>query len=214
MSKLNTLYAQHSAVLKLEGPSKGLMIRPWFNSINALATSLLKDVYPVDGAMRILPHVNNDVYLLYINNQAFEPMPVQPVLPDDADALQFNIFKMRKEEYSKVMTAVDLIHKEIIASLDEEIYSNLTNLGGLRGIYHHSPADIALPSATYTTHTHINISGAYTLSFYNLKTKYIFLFLHFILYIFSYYFYYRLTLHFCLQHELLFVLLFKYYLVT
>ena len=142
MPKLNSLYTQHSAVMKLEGTSKALLIRPWFNSINALAASLLRDVYPIDGAMRILPHVNNDVYLLYMNNQPFEPMPVQPVLPDDADALQFNIFKLRKEEFSKISTAVDLIHKEIIASLDEEIYANLTNLGGLRGIYHHSSADI------------------------------------------------------------------------
>ena len=74
MLRLNTLYAQHSAVLKLEGPSKGLMIRPWFNSINSLAASLLRDMYyPQDGAMRILHHVNNrDVYyLLYMNRWQF-----------------------------------------------------------------------------------------------------------------------------------------------
>jgi hypothetical protein len=56
---------------------------------------------------------------------------------------------MRKEEYSKVMAALDLIHKEVIASLDEEIYSNLTNLGGLRGIYHHSAADIVSYAVGY-----------------------------------------------------------------
>ena len=142
MSRVNPLYSVHSAVLKLEGHSKALMIKPWFNSINAYSASLIRDLYPVDGAMIFLHHVNNDVYQLFMQNQEFIPLPVPPVMPADPDALAFNIYKMRKEEYSKISSAFDAILKEIIASLDDEIYTVLTNLGGLRGIYFHSAANI------------------------------------------------------------------------
>ena len=118
------------------------MIRPWFNSINAISASLLRDLYPTDGAMIFLHHVNNDVYQLFMGDQESIPVPVPPVLPSAPDALQFNIFKMQKEEYSKISASFDSILKEIIASLDDEIYVVLTNLGGLRGIYFHSAAGI------------------------------------------------------------------------
>jgi hypothetical protein len=142
MPRINPLYVQHTAVLKLEGHSKALMIKPWFNSINAYSASLLRDMYPADGAMIFLHHVNNDVYQMFMEDQEFIPIPVQPVLPPAPDAVQFNIFKLQREEYTKVSAAFDSILKEIIASLDDEIYTVLTNLGGLIGIYLHSAAAI------------------------------------------------------------------------
>jgi hypothetical protein len=115
---------------------------PWFNSINAYSASLLRDLYPADGAMIFLYHVNNDVYQMFMQDQEFIPLPVPPVFPEEPDALAVSIYKMRMEKYSKISGAFDLILKEIIASLDDEIYIVLTNLGGLRGIYFHSAAAI------------------------------------------------------------------------
>jgi hypothetical protein len=102
--------------------------------------------------MKILPHINNDVYAKYMNNQPFEPGPVLPVLPDNPDALQFQLYKFSFERHGKFSGGLDILHKEILASLDDEIYARLDNSGGNRGINTHSSADVVSYCAeTYDT---------------------------------------------------------------
>ena len=83
--------------------------------------------------MKTLPHVNNDVYIRFMNNQPFSPAPVVPVLPDNPDALAFQVYKLLKEDNGKYSGGLDILHKEIIGSLDDEIYTRLANSGGIKG---------------------------------------------------------------------------------
>ena len=152
MLRLNPYYSQFSSVKKLEGDSKPLMIREWLASINGTAALLCRDLYPDHGLMKTLPHINNDVYLKYMNNQPFEPGPVLPILPDNPDALQFQLYKFSFEGHGKFSAGLDILHKEILASLDDEIYTRLDNSGGNRGVNQHSSADIVSYCAeTYDT---------------------------------------------------------------
>ena len=108
MLRLNPYYSQFSSVKKLEGDSKPLMIRDWLASINSTAALLCRDLYPEHGLMKILPHINNDVYAKYMNNQPFEPGPVRPILPANPDALQFQLYKFGIEVHGKFSGGLDI----------------------------------------------------------------------------------------------------------
>lgn len=142
-SRINTFYASHNKIIKLEGPNKSMMIGDWNKSLE----QLLRTTEPTmtsRGLLNYYPHCNNVLFKALFPDAAgpnppekikLVPFPKEiPQVPFDATLNAHKLREFQNEPFIKYTSAMLKVWHEVIGSFDDEIFSHLKTMAGSNNI--------------------------------------------------------------------------------
>jgi hypothetical protein len=139
----NPFYHLHTKVMKLEGPHKAMLVGEWNDSVTNLLWNTDPTLTP-RGMLNFYPHCDNALFATLFPaaaapdppaNIRLVPVPQQaPDIPFDSPLDMHKLQEIQNKRFERYTSAMNTIWYEVIASLDDSIYSVLKSMAGTNNI--------------------------------------------------------------------------------